>query len=81
MNVLATGVWSICTTGCPGLRAGLSAVLTREGLKLHKSLCACADRSTGVGGPSTGAKTDLDRDCVFLVECTTNYPMFEPGQH
>jgi hypothetical protein len=29
-------------------------------------------------GPPAGAKTDLGKDCVFLVECTTDYPGFEP---
>jgi hypothetical protein len=72
-------VWYICTVDRPGLGAGPSAVLTREGPSLHMSLCACADRPAKVGGPFVGAKTDLSKDCVFLVRCTTDCPGFEPG--
>jgi hypothetical protein len=49
--------------------------------QLHMSPCPCADLPAGVGGPSVGAKTELSRDCVFLVECTTDCPVFEPGQY
>jgi hypothetical protein len=64
-----------------GLGVGPSAVQTREGLNLHKSMYACADRPTSVGGPSACAKTVLGRNCVFLVECTTDCPGFEPRQY
>jgi hypothetical protein len=52
--------------GPSGLGAGSSALLTRENLSLHKSMCVCADYPAGVGEPSTCAKLDLGRDCVFL---------------
>jgi hypothetical protein len=68
-----------CRPSRPWARA--SAILTREGPRLHKSLCACADHSAEVGGASTGAKIDLGRDCVFLVECTTDSLVFEPRQY
>jgi hypothetical protein len=56
-------------------------VLTREGLSLHKSLCVCADRPAKDGRPSAGAKMGLSRDCVVLVDCTTDCPGFQPGQY
>jgi hypothetical protein len=40
-----------------------------------------ADCPAGVGGLSADAKLDLGRDCVFLVECTTDCPGFQPGQY
>jgi hypothetical protein len=43
-------------------------------------VCLC-DHPTGVGGPFAGAKIDLGKDCVFLVGCTMDYPVFEPGQY
>jgi hypothetical protein len=61
------------------LYCGPSAVVTREGLSLHKSLCACADCPAGVGRPSVGTKIDLGRDYVFLVECTMDCSGFGPG--
>jgi hypothetical protein len=55
-----------------GLGAGPSAVLTRCVASLHKSLCACADRPTGVGGQSAGAKMELRMNFVFFEDCTTD---------
>ena len=72
---------SVCTADRPGLRAELSAVLTREGLSLHMSLCACADCLVEVGGPSAGAKMDLGRNCVFLGVYIAYYLVFEPEQY
>jgi hypothetical protein len=47
------------------------------------SMCACADRPTGVGvgEPSAGAKIDLGKDYVFLVEYTMDCLGFEPGEY
>jgi hypothetical protein len=39
--------------------------LCQRGLLAHLSLCSCADRPIRVNGPSTCAKMDLGRDCVF----------------
>jgi hypothetical protein len=39
------------------------------------------DRSARVGGSSACAKTDLGRECVFLVKCTTNCSVFELRQY
>jgi hypothetical protein len=46
-------------------------------------MCACADRPTGVGvgEPSAGAKIDLGKDYVFLVEYTMDCLGFEPGEY
>jgi hypothetical protein len=74
-------VRNVCNADSLGLWARPSIVLTREGLWLHKSMCACADHPTWVGRPFASAKTDLGRGCVFLVECTTDCPRFEPGQY
>jgi hypothetical protein len=54
-NALTTRVPIICTADRLGLGAALFAVLTRESSRLHMSLC----------GPSTDAKIELGRDCVF----------------
>jgi hypothetical protein len=63
----------VCTADRPSLGAGLSVVLTRENLSLHKFLCGCADCPTGVDRPSACAKLDLGRECVFwafeLTDC------------
>jgi hypothetical protein len=56
---------SVCTADRPGLRAEPSAVLTREGISLHKSLCACAHRPAMCGEPFVCGKMGLGRDCVF----------------
>jgi hypothetical protein len=76
-------VRNVCTADRPRLRVGSSIVLTREGLSLHMSMCACADRPTGVGvgEPSAGAKIDLGKDYVFLVEYTMDCLGFEPGEY
>jgi hypothetical protein len=58
-------VWNICTTDRLDLGAKPSTVLTREGLSLHMSPCACADRPTGVGEQSAGAKTNLGGTVCF----------------
>jgi hypothetical protein len=70
----------VCTVDRPGLGAGLFAVLTRDGLCLDKSMCACPDRPTMCGGPSAGAKMGLGRDYVFLDICIADCPVFEHGQ-
>jgi hypothetical protein len=59
------GVRSICIADRLGLVARTSAVLTREGPKLHMYLCPCADRPAMVGGPSIGAKTELAGTVCF----------------
>jgi hypothetical protein len=67
-----------CTADHPGLRAGPSKVLNREGLRLHRSLCACADRLAVVGGLSVGAKMGLGMDCVFVGICIADCLVFGP---
>jgi hypothetical protein len=64
----------------PGLRIEPSAVLNREGLSLHKSMCACVDHPSMCGGPSIGAKMGLGRDCVFWGVCIADCLVFELGQ-
>jgi hypothetical protein len=59
----------------------LFAILTREVAELHKSLSDCVDRLDGVGGPSAGAKLELGRDCVFLVDCSADYLRIELRQY
>jgi hypothetical protein len=70
---------SVSIVDRPGLRARPSAVLTREGLSLHKSMCACVDRLTMCVGPSAGAKMGLGRDCVF-GHLYWGLSVFEPEQ-
>jgi hypothetical protein len=72
---------NICTADRSSLGARPSTVLTREGLSLHRFLCACADHPSRVGRPSAGAKIGLGRDCVFLVECIIDRLGFEPRQY
>jgi hypothetical protein len=69
-------LWTVWALG-----AKPSTVLTREGLNLHKFLCACADRPAGVDGLSIGAKIGLGRNNVFLFQCITDCSGFEPGQY
>jgi hypothetical protein len=57
---------------CLGIRAGPSTVLTRGVASLHESLCAYANHTVGVGGSFACAKMELDRDFVFLGDCTTD---------
>jgi hypothetical protein len=62
---LYRGVFNFCTTDHPGIGSGPFIVLTRGVASLHNSLCACADRSARVDGPSASAKMELGTDCVF----------------
>jgi hypothetical protein len=72
-------VWaSVCTVDRLSLGDGPSAVLTREGLRLHKSLCAYADRLTMCGGPLADDKMGLGRNYVFWGVCIVDYLVFEP---
>jgi hypothetical protein len=65
---LSGGVFNFCTTAGPWGRTVRGP--NKGSASLHKSLRACADRLTGVDGPSTGAKMELGRDYVFLDGCT-----------
>jgi hypothetical protein len=55
-----------CTADRPSLGARPSSVMSRDVSVLHMSLCASADNPAKMGGPSKGAKIELDRDCVVF---------------
>jgi hypothetical protein len=65
-------VRSACIVDRLGLEARSSAILTRDVSELHKSMCASADSTARGHEPSTGAKIELDKDCVFWNVCTTD---------
>jgi hypothetical protein len=54
---------------------------SREGLSLHKSLCACANRLTMFDRSSVGAKMGLGRDFAVLGICITDCLVFGSGQY
>jgi hypothetical protein len=73
-------VLHVCTADRPGLGAGPSAVLTREGHSLHSPCLLCG--LSGQGRRTVRrCQIGFGRDCVFLGVCIMDCPGPEPGQY